>query len=346
MKSGGFWLVSLLPPLFMKIAILGASGIGKNHAHWFGSHGCDVVANLGSTDESAAQAGAALHEEFGLLTASYSNLTALLHETQPDAVCVATPSTLHFLQTLECLEAGAHVLCEKPLVYAPNRKTRENVDGAKELVRLARKKNLVLGTQLQYGAATPILCKLAGTTMAEVGDFAMELETVNPRASRDPRELWIDLGPHTLSIAQFLGGEGAKLVEESIRVLHSQTFESTQISTRFQVAFSDGRILTCRAILRALDGVFLDRKPVRRFAFNGRVVGYQGIQSADGQYRAQYTAPDGYTNLHPDPVSYLVGDFVRAIRERDNPRISGEFGMKNLEWLLKIAAKFEGETPK
>ena len=35
---------------------------------------------------------------------------------RPKAVCIATPSTLHFLQALECLEAGAHVLCEKPLV--------------------------------------------------------------------------------------------------------------------------------------------------------------------------------------------------------------------------------------
>lgn len=327
----------------MKIAILGASGIGKSHARWFSLHGCDIVSILGSSDASAARTGAQLYEEFGFLATSYSNLTALLHETSPDAVCIATPSTLHFLQALECLEAGAHVLCEKPLVYAPGRKIRENLDGAKELVRLARKKNLVLGTQLQYGAATPILCKLAGTTPPEVGDFAVELETVNPKASRDPHELWIDLGPHALAIAQFLGGEGAQLSEDSVRLRHSQNFDATEVAARFQIASSGGRLLTCRTVVRALDNPFSTRKPSRRFAFNGRVVTYEGVRAENGEYQAQYTAPDGYINVHPDPVSYLISEFLRAIRERHNPVISGEFGMQNLEWLLKIAAKFESE---
>jgi predicted dehydrogenase len=325
----------------MKIAILGASGIGKSHARWFARQGCEVVSILGSTDESAAAAGTALYEDFGFSGLTYSNLTALLHETQPEAVCVATPSTLHFLQSLECLEAGAHVLCEKPLVYAPGRKLRENLDGAKELVRLARKKQLVLATQLQYGAATPILTKLAGSTPPEVGDFAMEVETFNPNAPREARELWMDLAPHPISIAQYLAGAGAVLVEDSVRVMHAEDNEKTQVTARFQINCADGRLLMCRIILRALDGTFLDRKPLRRFAFNGRVVAYNGIVTPDGAYRAQYTAPDGYDNLYLDPVEYLISDFLAAIRERRSPLISGEFGMQNLEWLIKTVGSFE-----
>ncbi len=328
----------------MKIAILGASGIGRSHARWFFGHGCEIVSILGSSDESAAQTGSLLNADFGFAGFTYSNLTALLHESRPDVVCVATPSTDHFVQALECLEAGAHVLCEKPLVYAPNRKPRENLDGAKELVRLARKKKLVLATQLQYGAATPILTKLAGTTPSEVGDFAMELETANPKAPRDPRELWMDLAPHPISVAQFLAGEGANLIEDSIRILHARDAQKTEVTARFQVLCPDGRLIMCRAILRALDAATLNRPLSRRFSFNGRVVSYQGLQSSEGQFRAQYTAPDGYTNLHPDPVSYLIGDFLGAIRERAAPLTSGEFGMQNMNWLLKTAAKFEGEA--
>lgn len=327
----------------MKIAILGASGIGKSHARWFSLHGCDIVSILGSTEQSAALTGAHLHQEVGILPATYADLGALLQESQPDAVCISTPSTLHFVQALQCLEAGAHVLCEKPLVYAPGRPIRENVSGAKDLVALARKNQLIFATQLQYGAATPILCKLAGTTSPEVGDFALELETVNPKAPREPRELWIDLGPHALAIAQFLGGEGANLVEDSVRLNHAQNLDATEISARFQVLSLDGRLLTCRAILRAIDNTFSTHKPSRRFAFNGRVVTYQGIQGEDGLYHAQYTAPDGYTNVHPDPVSHLIGDFLHAVRKGQEPAISGEFGMQNLEWLLKIAARFESE---
>lgn len=325
----------------MKIAILGASGIGKSHARWFARQGCEIVAILGKTDDSAAETGTVLHQDFGFSGLTYSSLTALLQETQPDAVCIATPSTLHFAQALECLEAGVHVLCEKPLVYAPGRKLRENLDGAKELVKLAKKKQLVLATQLQYGAATPILTKLAGSTPGEVGDFAMEIETFNPNASRDPRELWMDLAPHPISIAQYLGGEGANMVEESVRVNQAQDAETTQITARFQVHCPDGRLLMCRTIVRAVDGTFQIRKPLRRFAFNGRVVAYNGITSPDGVYRAQYTAPDGYDNLYQDPVEYLIADFVQAVRKGKPPLISGEFGKQNLEWLLKTADSFE-----
>jgi predicted dehydrogenase len=323
----------------MKIAILGASGIGRNHARWFVRHGCEIVSILGSSDESVAQTGADLAQDFGFAGLTYSNLTALLHESKPNAVCVATPSILHFVQSLECLEADAHVLCEKPLVYAPTRKARENLDGAKELVRLARKKKLVLATQLQYGGAAAILCKLAGTTPPEVGDFAMELETVNPRAPRDARALWVDLGPHPLSIVQVLSGAGARLVEESVHLRHSHTAHSREVTARFSVLCKDGRLLMCRASLRSLDGDGAKHKPMRRFAFNGRVVTYQGITTPDGIYHAQYTAPDGYDNLHLDPVNYLIGDFVRAIRQREMSLTSGEFGMQNLEWLLKMAEK-------
>ncbi len=352
MKSGGFVFrlkfvtkSFLFGTFIMKIAILGASGIGRSHARWFHELGCEVVSILGSTDESAAQTGALLQGDFGFSGLTTSNLTALLEDSVPDAVCVSTPSAQHFAQSQECLEAGAHVLCEKPLVYAPGRKLRENLDGAKELVRLARKKQLVLAAQLQYGAATPILAKLAGAAPSEVGDFAMEMETINPNSPRDLQGLWMDLAPHPISIAQVLAGEGAMLLEESIRILHKQDFDKTEITVRFQISRPNGRLLMCRAILRALDGTFLTRKPSRRFAFNGRVVNYKGVQTSDGQYRAQYTAPDGYDNLHLDPVHYLIGDFLRAIKDRRAPLISGECGMQNMEWLLKMAAKIEAVEP-
>jgi predicted dehydrogenase len=343
--KGGDFVFCLVPAKialnFMKIAILGASGIGKSHARWFARHGQQVVAILGSSDESAAQTGVLLNQEFGFSGLTYSSLTALLQETQPDAVCIATPSTLHFAQALESLEAGAHVLCEKPLVYAPGRKLRENMDGAKELVRLARKKQLVLATQLQYGAATPILCKLAGTSPREVGDFAMEIETFNAHAPREPRELWMDLAPHALSVVQFLGGQGAQLAEDSIRIHHNRETEKTEVTSRFQINCADGRVLTARAILRALDGTFVTRRPLRRFAFNGRVVHYTGAHAPDGTYHAQYITPDGYDNLYHDPVNYLIGDFLSAIRNNRDPLITGELGMQNLEWLIKMAERFE-----
>ncbi len=40
---------------------------------------------------------------------------SLLARTEPDAVEISTPHTLHFEQIMDALEAGCHVLCEKPM---------------------------------------------------------------------------------------------------------------------------------------------------------------------------------------------------------------------------------------
>ena len=328
-----------LPPL--KVAVLGASGIGKNHARWFHRNGGRVVAFLGTSDDSTASTQTALNAEFAFEGQAYTDLAKLLETEQPDIVCVATPPALHFGHVLQSLEAGAHVLCEKPLVYAPTRKFRENRDGAKELVKVAAKKNLVLGTQLQYGAATPILCKLAGLAANEVGDFAMEIETMNPSASREPRELWIDLGPHPVSVAQMLAGEDATLAEETIRFEPNQTEDKTEVLTRFGINCADGRLLMVRAIVRALDPATTTRKPRRRFSFNGHPVFYSPLTGPRGNYQAQFIAPDGYASVYPDPVDYLISNFVRACRGNAPLLISGDFGRENLEWMLKIGTPDE-----
>ena len=325
-----------------RVAILGASGIGKNHARWFHRNGAQIVAFLGTSEDSIKNTWGALSAEFPFEGAAYTDLSKLLEVEHPDIVCVATPPALHFGHVLQSLEAGAHVLCEKPLVYAPTRKFRENRDGAKELVKVAGKKNLVLGTQLQYGAATPILCKLAGLAPNEVGDFAMEIETMNPGSSRDPRELWIDLGPHPVSVAQMLAGEGATLAEETIRFEPHTEEGKTEVLTRWGINCADGRLLMVRAIVRALDPGTTKRKPRRRFSFNGHPIIYAPLNGPRGNFQAQFIAPDGYSSVYPDPVDYLVGNFVRACRGASPLLISGDFGRENLEWMLKIGTPAEG----
>ena len=47
---------------------------------------------------------------------AFDNLDLMLVETAPDAVLLSTPHTLHFEQGMKALEAGCHVLMEKPMV--------------------------------------------------------------------------------------------------------------------------------------------------------------------------------------------------------------------------------------
>lgn len=59
-----------------------------------------------------------------------------------EAVSIATPNSVHYEVCKAALEAGIHVVCEKPLCFS----TKEG----EELVALAKKKNLVVGVTYGY----------------------------------------------------------------------------------------------------------------------------------------------------------------------------------------------------
>lgn len=59
----------------------------------------------------------------------------LLADPTVDLIYIATPPFLHYPQALAALQAGKHVICEKPLAM--------NVAQADELIALARSKNLL-----------------------------------------------------------------------------------------------------------------------------------------------------------------------------------------------------------
>ncbi|WP_435320919.1 Gfo/Idh/MocA family protein [Haloarchaeobius sp. TZWSO28] len=99
----------------VRYGIVGCAGIGNTHAEAVAAaEGTELVA-CADLDADAANAFAAEHG----VDAWYDDVTAMIDESEVDAVSVCTPSGTHADVTVEVADAGAHVLCEKPLdVYA------------------------------------------------------------------------------------------------------------------------------------------------------------------------------------------------------------------------------------
>ena len=70
------------------------------------------------------------------------DVATLLKETRPDLVVVATPPGLHFEHAKAALEAGAHVLCEKPFV--------PTLAEADALIALSARQGRLLAVNNQY----------------------------------------------------------------------------------------------------------------------------------------------------------------------------------------------------
>lgn len=124
----------------------------------------------------------------------------LLKDRSLDAVAVATPVSSHYRLVKEALEAGKHVLVEKP--FTPT------VKEAERLVELAHKKGLVLlvdHTFIYTGAVRDIRSRIDA---GELGDiFYFDSVRVNLGLfQHDVNVVW-DLAPHDLSIMDYLVAE-------------------------------------------------------------------------------------------------------------------------------------------
>lgn len=99
----------------LKVAVIGAGGISRTHIPgWQASPYAEVVA--------AADVNAAMLQDFGQkfgVERLYTEVDAVLNDPTIDIVDICTPNRLHTPQVLAALEAGKHVICEKPLAPTP-----------------------------------------------------------------------------------------------------------------------------------------------------------------------------------------------------------------------------------
>ncbi len=96
----------------VKVGIIGAGMIANEaHAGAFGKLPGVEVAAVADVDKSRAEAFAAKHS----IPQVFGDYEQMLREVELDAVSVALPVFLHAPATIAALQAGKHVLCEKPM---------------------------------------------------------------------------------------------------------------------------------------------------------------------------------------------------------------------------------------
>jgi predicted dehydrogenase len=145
------------------------------------------------------------------------DLDAVLADPEVSSVIVATPAATHAPLARRALEAGKHVMVEKPLAL--------NTADAVELAQLADERGLVLmvGHTFEY---VPAVLKMKELVDAgEIGDVLyLHSQRLNlGRIQSDINAFW-SIGPHDISIANFLTGanpewvsaRGARYLNESV----------------------------------------------------------------------------------------------------------------------------------
>lgn len=129
----------------LKIGMIGCGGI---------AHGAHIPGYLAIPDQAELVWACDVNEERAKETAEKHGFTKVttdykevLADPEIDAVSITTPNKFHYQPTIDALNAGKHVLCEKPLAM--------NAAEAREMCRAARDNNRILQVALQMRFSGP-----------------------------------------------------------------------------------------------------------------------------------------------------------------------------------------------
>jgi predicted dehydrogenase len=120
---------ALAPPPPVGVGLYGFGAIGREHAESVET--TDGLELQGICDQSAARR----REGAGLFKVrTHASSSDLLADPSVDLVVVGVPPAHHCAAVLECLEAGKHVVCEKPFALRSEEVSRMLAAGAARLV--------------------------------------------------------------------------------------------------------------------------------------------------------------------------------------------------------------------
>jgi predicted dehydrogenase len=95
----------------IRYAVIGTGGMAHEHVRQFTAREGVSVVGLSDPHPEALARFASRHPD----AVAAPDATTMLREAKPDVVSIVTPNKFHHDLTRLCLEAGAHVACEKPM---------------------------------------------------------------------------------------------------------------------------------------------------------------------------------------------------------------------------------------
>lgn len=265
------------------------------------------------------------------------SLDTILADASVEAVAVFTPANTHRDIARQCAAAGKHVLMEKPLDITTAR--------AQELVAACREAGVKLGVVLQHRfrpAGMRLAELLAAGELGRVVGCSTLIRLWRPQSyydepgrgsfARDGGGVLISQGIHTLDLMMSLAGPITEVtgfatttpvhrMETEDMVCAAARFESgafgtIEATTAAYPGFLEEIALVCEKGTALLRGTELLVQ-----LQDGRTIAIEPDRSAGGTGADPMAFPHDYHRA-------VMADFVDAIREDREPKVTGEEALK------------------
>ncbi|MGH8548782.1 MAG: Gfo/Idh/MocA family oxidoreductase [Methylococcales bacterium] len=303
----------------IKTAVIGTGYLGKFHAEKYAQLPDSELVAVVDVDGTSARDVAARNN-----TRAFQDYRELLGEV--DAVSIVVPTSLHHSIARDFLNAGIHVLIEKPITVS--------VDEADDLIKIAKDQNLVLqvGHLERFNAA---LLQLDFTRDKPLFIESHRLSPFNPRAN--DVSVVLDLMIHDIDIIlDIVASEVDRIDASGTRVLT----DGIDIANA-RIVFKSGCVANVTASRVSMK---IERKM--------RFFRPQSYVSVDFQNRALVCHKMGDQEMYPgipeilteksefengDALREEIRHFLGCIRDNREPLVSGQAGRRALATAIEIS---------
>ncbi len=308
----------------LRVGVIGL-GVGRTHLRAYGGLPDVEITAVADVSEEARERA---QQEFGVPSA-FADYRDLLSRPDVDAVSICTPDRLHAEQALAALDAGKHVLCEKPMTTS--------VEDAAAVVRKVRETGLTFMMCHNY-RFVPQFAQLK--RMAEDGavgqvfyadsSYVQDLyfmERLGPDYWRlkDPQDFYMGGAVHNVDLLRWTVGEIVEVHAYSNHMMPFYPIDENYVSS---FRFANGCIGRVLLILgsRLKDQFFVDLNvyggdgALRAVMQRNEVI--HNSARLEGDHPLVLPTPEA--NSH----ALAIAEFVACVRERRPPALDVLEGAK------------------
>ncbi len=307
----------------IRIGVIGVGHLGQYHVQKYRAiDGVDLVGIVDSDKDRALE----IAKRYD--TRIFKSVGEILDSV--DAVSIAVPTESHFEVAAEVLSHGVHLLIEKPITYEGSQ--------ADELIALAAKNGLAL----QVGHVerfNPAVVKMESLLTRPIFFESHRLNLFTVRGT--DVDVVLDLMIHDLDII-------LHLVRSEIRELHavgmSVVTGKTDIAN-VRIIFQNGTVANLTAsrvsnkTLRKIR-LFQPDAYISVDCFKKDISVTRLDDSSDSDTFPQIVSSK-MTYPDADPLFDEISAFVKAIREKTTPVVTGEDGQRALKVAMAIMGQIE-----
>jgi UDP-N-acetylglucosamine 3-dehydrogenase len=299
----------------MRVGVIGVGIMGSNHARVFSDlPGVRLVGVVDPDPKRRERVANAI----GCRT--FSNIDGLIADGV-DAVTIAAPTHLHQDIALTCIERGLHVMVEKPIA--------STVEEGRSIIAAARNAGvtLMVGHVERFNPTVEAIKEairnedILSIAITRVGPFPPRMSNVG---------VVIDLAVHDIDLIRWFTDSDIVEVQpqlssavaerEDIALLQFRTASGVlaHINTNWLTPFK-ARNVTIATRDKYIMGDLLTRQVTECFGFQ-----------PDGSYSMRHLSVG-----HAEPLRAELQSFANAIRNQQEPGVTGEEGVASLEIAIR-----------